>query len=219
MSYYIDAEKVSLDEIQKRIKETDLIPSRSSLLEDIDEKILKLKANGFLTLADLRKGLKNPKNIPALSKKTGIDPAYLRVLRRETESYFPKTCALGAFDWLLKKDLDTLERKGLKNTLLLYESLDTPKKREEMATVFNLDKNFINYLFSLIDLTRIQWTSAIVARMLVAAGYKTVKSDSSANPYELYSDLDRVNKENKYFKGKIGLRDVRRLIKAASYVP
>ena len=218
MSYYIDAEKVSLDDVQKRIKETDLIPSRCSLLEDIDEKFLKLKANGALTLADLRKGLKNPKNIPALSKRTGIDPAYLTVLRRETESFFPKTCALGAFDWLLKKDCDTLERKGLKNTLLLYEALDTPKKREEMATALGFDKNFIDSLFSLVDLTRIQWTSAIVARMLVAAGYTTVQSVSTANPDELCSELDRVNKENKYFKGKIGLRDIRRLIKAASYV-
>ena len=106
---------------KKRIKETDLIPSRSSLLEDIDEKFLKLKANGFLTLADLRNDLKNPKNISALSKRTEIEPAYLIVLRRETESYFPKTCALGTFDWLQKRDLDTLERNGLKNTVLLYE--------------------------------------------------------------------------------------------------
>jgi hypothetical protein len=218
MSYYIDAEKVSLEDVQKRIKETDLIPSRRFLLEDIDEKFLKLQANGSLTLADLRKDLKHQKNIPALSKRTGIDTEYLTVLRRETESYFPKTCALGAFDWLGKKDLDTLERKGLKNTLLLYEALDTPKKREEIVTALGLDKNFIDSLFSLVDLTRIQWTSAIVARMLVAAGYKTVKSVSTANPVELCNELDRVNKEHKYFKGKIGLRDVRRMIKAASYV-
>ena len=36
MPYYIDAERVSLDDLQKRIVETDLVPSRRSLLEEID---------------------------------------------------------------------------------------------------------------------------------------------------------------------------------------
>lgn len=218
MSSFLNAEKVSLDDLQKRIKETDLVPSRCSLLEDIDEKFLKLKANGFVTLADLRRDLKNSKKIPALSKRIGIDPAYLTLLRREIESYFPKAYAISDFDWFLKKDLDTMERKGLKNTLLLQEALDTPGKREEMVTTLGLDADFIDSISALVDLTRIQWISPVAARMLVSAGYKNVKSISNANPDKLCSELDRVNKENKYFKGTIGLRDVRRLVKAASYI-
>jgi len=218
VSSFLNAEKVSLDDLQKRIKETDLVPSRCSLLEDIDEKFLKLKANGFVTLADLRRDLKNSKKIPALSKRIGIDPAYLTLLRREIESYFPKAYAISDFDWFLKKDLDTMERKGLKNTLLLQEALDTPGKREEMVTTLGLDADFIDSISALVDLTRIQWISPVAARMLVSAGYKNVKSISNANPDKLCSELDRVNKENKYFKGTIGLRDVRRLVKAASYI-
>jgi hypothetical protein len=214
----MNAEKVSLDNLQKRIKETDLVPSRCTLMEDIDEKFLKLKANGFVTLADLRMDLKNSKKIPALSKRTGIDPAYLIILRREIESYFPKAYAISDFDWFLKTDLDTMERNGLKNTLLLHEALDTPGKREEMVTTLGLDADFIVSISVLVDLTRIQWISPVAARMLVSAGYNDVKSVSSANPEKLCSELDRVNKENKYFKGTIGLRDVRRLVKAASYV-
>jgi len=218
VSSFLNAENVSLDDLQKRIKETDLVPSRCSLLEDIDEKFLKLKANGFVTLADLRRDLKNSKKIPALSKRIGIDPAYLTLLRREIESYFPKAYAISDFDWFLKKDLDTMERKGLKNTLLLQEALDTPGKREEMVTTLGLDADFIDSISALVDLTRIQWISPVAARMLVSAGYKNVKSISNANPDKLCSELDRVNKENKYFKGTIGLRDVRRLVKAASYI-
>jgi hypothetical protein len=214
----MNAEKVSLDNLQKRIKETDLVPSRCTLMDDIDEKFLKLKANGFVTLADLRMDLKNSKKIPALSKRTGIDPAYLIILRREIESYFPKAYAISDFDWFLKTDLDTMERNGLKNTLLLHEALDTPGKREEMVTTLGLDADFIVSISVLVDLTRIQWISPVAARMLVSAGYNDVKSVSSANPEKLCSELDRVNKENKYFKGTIGLRDVRRLVKAASYV-
>jgi len=218
MPYYIDAERVSLGDLQKRIEETDLVPSRSSLLEEIDGTFSKLKAHGFVTLADLRKGLKNPKNIPALSKEVGIDTTYLTLLRREIEGYFPKAHPVGAFDWFLKTDLDNLESRGLKNTALLYDALASPEKRAEVAIALGVDADVIDSLYTLADLTRIQWVSPTAARMLVSAGYTDVKAVCDADPEGLCSELDRVNRENKYFKGTIGLRDVRRLVKAASYV-
>ncbi|HOI13457.1 MAG TPA: DUF4332 domain-containing protein [Methanoculleus sp.] len=218
MPYYIDAEELSLDDLQKRIEETDLVPSRSSLLEDIDGAFSKLKAHGFVTLADLRKVLKNSKNIPALSKEVGVDAAYLTLLRREVESYFPKAHSVGAFDWFQTDDLAKLESRGLRNTALLYDALTTSEKREKAAIALGVDAGVIDSIYALADLTRIQWVSPMTARMLVSAGYKDAKAVSNANPERLCNDLDRVNKEHNYFKGTIGLRDVRRLVKAASYL-
>lgn len=77
MSYYIKAEEVSLDDLRKRIEETDLVPSRISLLDDIAARFEKLKEHELLTLADLRKELKNVYNISLLSEKLGIDRDYL----------------------------------------------------------------------------------------------------------------------------------------------
>ncbi len=219
MSYYIDAESVSLDDLKARIQEAELVPSRVSLLEEIDGRFLRLKSHGFVTLADLRKGLKNQKNIPALSGETGIDAAYLTLLRREIEGYFPKAYPVGAFDWFRKADLERLESSGLKNTVILYDALTSPGRREEVATALGIGLDVIDALYALADLTRIQWVSPIAARMLVSAGYTDVKAVAGADPERLHSDLDRVNKEHKFFKGTIGLRDVRRLVKAASYVP
>ncbi len=218
MLYYIDAERVSLDDLQKRITETDLIPSRCLLLEEIDGKFQRLKAHGFATLADLRKGLKDQKNIPVLSEETGIDTAYLTLLRREIAGYFPKSYRLGVFDWFQKTDLDKLESKGLKNTVLLYETLASSEKREEVAVALSIDADVIDSLCVLADLTRIQWVSPTVARMLVSAGYKDAKTVSDADPERLFADLNRVNNEHNYFKGTLGLRDVRRLVRAASYI-
>jgi hypothetical protein len=90
---------------------------------------------------------------------------------------------------------------------------------EEIINTLGIDAGFIDSIYSLVDLTRIQWVSPTAARMLTSAGYTNAKMVSEANAEELCSQLDRVNKKNKYFKGKIGLRDVKRLIKAASYVP
>lgn len=184
---------------------------------------MRLKSHGFATLADLRKSLKNTKNIPALSGETGIDAAYLTLLRREVEGYFPKPYPAGAFDCFQKTDLEKLEGLGLKNTVLLYETLASSGKREEVAVALGVDADvidalFIDALYVLAGLTRIQWVSPIVVRMLVSAGYTDPKAISGADPERLCSDLDRVNREHKYFKGTIGLRDVRRLMKTASYV-
>jgi hypothetical protein len=69
MPYYIDANKVKLEDLMSRITESDIVPSRRKLLEDIEINFDKLKKNGIFTLADLRKSIKNPKNIVPLAEK------------------------------------------------------------------------------------------------------------------------------------------------------
>ncbi|KUO74972.1 MAG: hypothetical protein APF77_13580 [Clostridia bacterium BRH_c25] len=218
MSYYIDADKVKLDDLLIRIKETDLVPSRSLLLEGIEENFSKLKMNRIFTLADFRKSVKNSKNIVPLAEKTNINIEYLTLLRREVEGYFPKAFPLSDFVWLDKNEIAKLENKGYKNTALLYEALETSSKREEIFSSGVLDNDFVDEISSLVGLTRIQWVSPTAARMLFDSGYKDAKSVAEANAEELYRSLEKVNDANKYFKGNIGLRDVKRLIKAASYV-
>lgn len=218
MPYYTIAGKVSLDDLKKRIRETDLIPSRISLLDKIDENFSKLKKNSFSTLEDLRENLKNAAKISLVSKQTEIDVSYLTLLRREFEGYFPKPFPIKTFDWLPKNDLTKLENAGLKNSVLLYEALENAKRKNEIITTLELEKKFIDEILSLVALTKIQWTSPLTARMLIAAGYDSVKKVAEAEANKLCDSLDSVNKTYKFFKGKIGLRDIQRLIKAASYV-
>ena len=218
MRYYIDDEKITLEELKKRIKDTDLIPSRASLLDALDENIIALKKAGISSLADLRKAIKTKKSISLLADKTKIDLQYLTLLRREIEGYFPKSLPLKAFKWLPKNECKKFEDKGLKNSVLIYEGLNSEKKRTDLSNELKIDIQFLNTLFNLVDLSRIQWVSPLFARMLAAAEYKNPESIVKANAEKLYDELDRVNKANNFFKGKIGLRDTKRLIKAASYV-
>ena len=55
--------------------------------------------------------------------------------------------------------------------------------------------------------------------MMLAAGCRSSSALASAEPEQLCRDLERINEGGKYFKGNIGLRDVRRLVKAAGYLP
>jgi hypothetical protein len=53
MPYYIDAGKVTIEELLIRITETDLVPSRIMLLEDIKDNFDKLKENGIFNISRL----------------------------------------------------------------------------------------------------------------------------------------------------------------------
>lgn len=219
MAYYIDAGKVSLDDLKKRIEETDLVPSRASLLDRIDGKLKALEQQGITTLANLRNELRNSKRLEAVSNATGIETQYLILLRREIEGYFPKPSALKVFDWLPKGAIAILEENGIRDTIALYKAASSVNGRTELAKSTGVDVSILEALVRLADLTRVQWVSPTVARMLVEAGYDSVSKVAAADADDLCQALMHINEGDRFFKGKIGLRDIKRLIRAASYVP
>lgn len=218
MAYHIDAESVSMEDVQKRMEATDLVPSRAALLEQIGPKIKALKQQGITTLAHLRNELKNSRRLEAVSQATGIDPQYLTLLRREIEGYFPKPVALKTFDWLPGREIAKLERTGICDTAALYETTNSRQKRTALAKSIGMDGATLETLAQLADLTRVQWVSPTAARMLLEAGCKSPSELAKAEAGELDKAFTRVNTGNRLFKGRIGLRDIKRLIQAARYV-
>ena len=218
MRYHLDAERISIDEVRKRVEETDFIPSRISLLDGISTKIKALKQHGVTTLASLQKELKNSRRLEALSNTTGIDRQYLTLLRREINGYFPKPPALKDFDWLPGGEIATLEEKGIRNAAGLYETTSSLEYRTELAKSTGVDIAILEELFQLADLTRVRWVSPTTARMLVEAGYDSASKVAAADAKDLYEALVCVNEGDKFFKRKIGPRDIKRLVRAAAYV-
>lgn len=209
--YHIDDEQVTLKDLKERILDTDLVPSRATLTEDIDNSFIRLEENGYVTLSDLRKGLKNAKKIPSVSEKTGVEVGYLTLLRREIESYFPKPFPIESFPLLDERTIRTLQKGGIKNTRIVYEAL-------QKGGLTGISTETAKTLAILSDLTRIQWTNPTVAMMLLEAGYESAKRVAEADPEQLCKDLERVNEDQRFFKGKIGLKDVKRLVNAASFL-
>jgi isopentenyl diphosphate isomerase/L-lactate dehydrogenase-like FMN-dependent dehydrogenase len=219
MGYYIDAENIALNDLRTRIQETDLVPSRLSLLDGIEINFKKLEQYGIKTLAHLRHGLKTSKRLEAVANATAIDRQYLILLRREIESYFPKPFVLKAFDWLSKDLIEELEENGIRDTETLYQAGSSSIRKAELARSAGVDVSALDALFQLADLTRVQWVSPTAARMLVEAGYESSARLAEADAEILSEALLRVNEGGRFFKGKIGLRDIKRLIRAAGYIP
>jgi len=218
MTYHIDAEKVSLDDLRNRLKATDLVPSRALLKEGIVTKIKALEEQGITTLANLRNELKNAKRLAAMAKAAGIEEQYLILLRREVEGYFPSPLDLKVFTWLPADDIAKLEQNGIGDTATLYEMAGSAQKRSALAKSMGVAMTTLEALYCLADLMRVQWVSPTFAQMLVAAGYDSAARVAAADADRLCEALRYVNSGDKFFKGKYGLRDVKRLILAASYV-
>jgi hypothetical protein len=219
MAYYIDDASISLSNLLKRIETTDLIPSRGTLLDGIENNFFELEKQGITTLAALRKELKSNRRLENISVATGIDSHYLILLRREIESYFPSPYALNDFFWLPKEEITKLVEHGLRDTAALYNTASSAKSIAEFAESISIDVTILETLIKLADLTRVQWVSPNTARMLVEAGFNSASKLASADSEDLCNALMHVNADYRFFKGKIGLRDVKRLIHAACYLP
>lgn len=218
MKYHIDENKVSLFDLLKRIKKSDLVPSRSSLLENIEAIFDVIKKQGVKTFGDLRKELKTPAKVKTFSTNSNIDEEYLILLRREVNSYFPKVYPLKELSWLSKEECSKLKGIGLDNTKKIYETLVHKEEFESIKKECEIENKFLLEVLSIVDLMRIQWTSPLAARMFYESGYTSPNEIAGAEAEALCNSVDKVNKENGYFKGKIGLRDIKRLINSAKYV-
>ncbi len=216
MGYYTDNINTTLDELQRRIEDTDLVPSRSTLKEGIDEKFSSLKDMGLDTVESLRRELKNSKNILTLSARTGVDAQYLTLLRREIESIIPKAFPIKDFVWLSEEVIDRLKKSGYKNSENLFTAFECCGI-DQIARNTEVNEKVLMELSHIVSLVRIQWISPLVARMLYLTGYTDIGKASSADAEKMCKEMDEINKKYGFFNGKIGLRDIKRIIKAAEY--
>lgn len=217
MAYYINDQSISLADLQRRIESTDLVPSREILKLGIKDNFACLMRSGITNLKELRFELKSNPKLKNLAIKSDIEVDYLVLLRREIEGYFPKPFSLEEFN-LPADALAILSSMGLKNTSLFYEATNDEVKISKMVEETKLDGGLIHELASLCSLTRVQWTSPTAARMLYESGVHSAEELASTKADDLYDSLNRVNFGFRFFKGKIGLRDVKRLVRAAEFL-
>jgi len=215
--YFINDDSMNLDNLQARLEATDLIPSLQILLDGLTEKLGALKKIGVRSVADLRTRLKSKKSLASLADDSAMDFNYLVLLRRAIEGFFPKPQPLKAFDWLNRDTMAKLDRAGVRNTQQLHEAALSGV--DKLAGNAGLEEKNLSEFLALSDLSRIQWVSPTFARVLVAAGFTSAAMVATANPEALHEAIIEANDNARFYKGKVGLRDIKRLIAAAAYVP
>lgn len=217
MKYYADEHSIDLNALQERLRTTDMIPSHEPLLDELAEKLTSIKAAGVDSLADLRTKLKTEKSLTLLSKNTGIDGNYLKLLRRVTNAFFPKPRPLKDVDWLGTDAITSLGKAGINNTRQFFDAAFNGVA--DLADRTGISQNDALQIRTISDLCRVQWVSPTFARALAAAGFTNAAAVAQASPEAVFNAVAKANKDEKFYKGKIGLRDISRLVTAATYVP
>lgn len=112
-----------------------------------------------------------------------------------------------------------LARHGIADSLSLWSAASRAKPRAALASETGVAHGELFELVCLSDLSRIQWVSPLFARLVHDAGFKTVKDVAKASAGDLAARVAAVNGLLKLFKGKIGEKDMGRLVYLAARLP
>ncbi len=217
--YYIDLKTIPLFDYAKELEQTELIPSRMILKEDIKQRFACLQQHGINTLNDILVAFKTPEKLKAFSQKSGLPEEFLVILKREIASSQPKPVTLSDFPGIARDVIQKLGALGVNNTKQLFPLIITRTDRELLGEKTGITYEVILELTKLTDVSRIKWVGANFARMLVDAEYNTVEKVSKADYSKLYTEINRINAEKQFFKGKFGLNDMKLCVLAAKNVP
>lgn len=216
MGYYIDLEKITLDDYQVKLESSYLPPSRMILKDKLKERFAFFKTTGIKNIKELLLLLRKKDKFAGLSKAEVLSGDYLTILLRELNSMLPKPNKISEFAGISNETITRLENAGINNTEKLYDKVITKSDRQKLADLTGISNTEILELTKLADLSRIKWVGAAYARILYDVGADTVEKVSTSDPVQLHTKINRQLKEGSGFKGQIGLNDVNILVASAA---
>lgn len=219
MGYYIDLEKLSIDDYRIKLESAYLPPSRIILKDRLDERFGYFKSIGITNVKGLIQLLKKKDRFAELSKIDSFSGDYLTILLRELNSTLPKPNKIADFVGITKGAIDNLEKIGISNTEKLYNKVTKKSDRQKLADSTGIKYQDLLELTKLSDLSRIKWVGVTYAQMLYDLGVDNVEKVSKSDPNDLHARINQMIKEKNIFKGAIGLNDVKILIESASELP
>lgn len=120
---------------------------------------------GIKDLNLLVQELKSPDKMKQLSKETKILTEYLTILKREINRLLPKPVFISDFPGIEKSIITMLNKKGIKNTLQLFDYCDTKSKREAISQELSISISDLDELTKLSDFSGIWGVGPIFCRI------------------------------------------------------
>jgi predicted flap endonuclease-1-like 5' DNA nuclease len=208
----------SLKRLAERLKGVEPIPSQKPLLDGLDAKFAALEKAGISTVDELAAALKGSRGPKKASELSGIEEAYLTLLRRALDGMVPKPRLLSEFPGIAEETVEALAALGIKDSGRFYRETLRDSEKASLARKAGLSKKAITELSRLSDLCRIQWVAPAYAKLLLEAGYDCPASVAGADPEELRSAVSAANARLKLSGVELGLKDSQRLVALAAFV-
>lgn len=217
MNYQIDCLSFNTKQILDRIKKTDLVPSLDPIKEKADEILTKFEADGLNNLEEIRKSLSSKKKLTDIALRLQIDENLLVLFKREIEGWIAKDRSIDEFDWIPIKNRKLLKEYGISSSKEAFEKLNSAAAREEISESLKIDEETLREIYGISNLMRIRWLSPTFTRIFYDLHY-TVEKLHQARADLLAKEVDDYNRKVHYYKGKIGERDMNRIILESQYV-
>lgn len=202
--YQIDLEKYSLQRFKKSIQARDLIPSRSSLKDELDDRFQILEDRGVTNLKELIDVLKTRNKVEQFSRETGLSIEYLTLLNREAKSYLSKPIRLDKFPNMQPEYLERLDELGIRNSKQLFIEAQNKADRERLSHETDIPLDMLNEMVGLSDLSRIYGVGPVFARMIYDVGIKSVKEFTEHTA----DDFIRIYEEQTQKKADFGVGEI-----------
>ena len=218
MKYNIDLNKIDVQEYKEFLKNQYLIPSRKILHENIDANFEIFEKSGLKNLTDLKQAISSTAKIIQLSNETKISPDYLNMLRRELGTFDKKGIPFNEFPNVDDKIISKLNQKNIKNTKDFYEYYFKINNEKQISAELNISIEIVKCLISLATLVRINGIAALAATTFYEAGYKNINDIISSTKEEMLEKIIKINNDKKYYKAKLGLKDMQFVIDFAKFI-
>ncbi|MFZ5939536.1 MAG: DUF4332 domain-containing protein [Bacteroidota bacterium] len=219
MGYYIDLSEITLEAYRAKLLNVSLSPGRRVLKDRTEERFDRFREAGITNVQELMNLLKNKKRFAELTEEECFSDGYLTILLRELKSMLPKPVRLSDLYGISQETVEILGRMGLSTTEKLYPLVLTGEQRRRLAGSTGIGAGEVLDLAMLTDLSRIKWAGPLFVRMLADLGRGCVRKVAESDPEELHEAINELNREREYFRGKIGLNDIRIFVEAAGELP
>jgi nucleotidyltransferase/DNA polymerase involved in DNA repair len=173
--YHIDLEKYTLKKFKHNLETREMIPSRVSLKDNLDERFQVLENAGIINLQELLDVLKTRPKIEQFSEMTRLPIEYLTLLNREAKSYLPNPVRLDKLPGIQGSVVEKLEAIGIKNSRHLFNAAQDKTKREALALKLQVPISIVNELVGLSDLLRVYGVGPVFARMIYDVGIHSIQ--------------------------------------------
>ena len=213
--YALPLSAYTLEELRLYLEDTEMLPSRAILKEDIPGRFAILADEGITNLADLIRRIKTKDKRAAFSEKTGLPTDYLNILRREAEGWVPKPVYFRDIPGVNPGHVEKLATAGIKSCRALFDAAHTPGQRSALAAEADIPHNDLLELLRLADLARVKGMGPGFVRLFFTAGVDSIETLAEEDPDDLFKRLYEAKAALDTHHVVPGMPDVRNYIRQA----
>ena len=180
--YYQDLDSVTVEEFFDTLRKGNIAPSRLILTENKRDTLAAIRGIGIASLGELAEAVKTKTRVGEFVKRTGLDEAYVTILRRQALSYLPQPVSLAKIPGVEGSVVEALAAQGIVQGKQLIERCASAEDRLALSHQTDVEIDEIVRLVRVANFTRITGVGPLFADLFVRIGIGGLTQLSEEDP-------------------------------------